>query len=191
LPSAAAPFTFAAAARVPEDARRRVRLLREVVGVMSGKGRQAVVALALCLAVGCSPAATPDKPAADKTADKAAGKPDAEPIRLALVKESELRRQKSITDLAKGVRAIDLRACPPDFQEAFLKLVYLYEAAAAKYPRRQGEGEPKIDDLGRYPNLFAPMDAQGVEKLAKEIQDARQEVEKVGLRYGAQAGLSP
>jgi hypothetical protein len=78
------------------------------------------------------------------------------------------------------------------FPGGVLEADFPVREAATKYSGTKGEANPKIDELGRFPNLFTSTNskAQAVEKLSNEIDGARREVEKIGLKYGVQAGLS-
>lgn len=115
--------------------------------------------------------------------DKAAGekcKADVKVERLAAVRAYSL-----------ALRRIDLRRCPPDFQEAFLKHRYAWEEVVPFLEKYEGFTGDLISlfELGsaiidKY-SLTTDKDRE-FDRIRKTITATYFEVEKIALRYGVQ-----
>src|SRR5262245_6560738 len=107
--------------------------------------RRCFVLALLAAAVGCSRPSAPNPPSETTTVETG-------PILNALEAEAAMR-DKPLSDIPVALRKIDLRKCPEDFVEAFLKLIHLYEQAGSL--GWNGSTRPELKTLLQFPSLWA------------------------------------
>jgi hypothetical protein len=142
------------------------------------KVKRRLVLAFLAAVVGCSRPPAPNPP------PESSRPVDTRSIREALEAEAAMR-DKPLSEIPAALRKIDLRKCPEDFVEAFLKLIHLYEQAGSL--GWNGSTKPAPKDLLQFASLWA--DAGAAKKLSSDIHGGQLEVERIALKHGVQAGM--
>ncbi|MBA4192779.1 MAG: hypothetical protein C0467_32850 [Planctomycetaceae bacterium] len=153
-----------------------------------------LIGLAFAVSSGCKR----DEPATTHTQT-----PDyATPIRAALNQDrsagekfreaAKTDKLAAVRDYLQALRQIDLRACPVDFQEAFLKHRYAWEELLPFMEKYDGYTGDLVAffELGSAIINNQSTTTEGdreVARIRKAISASYFEVEKIALRYGVQA----
>jgi hypothetical protein len=110
--------------------------------------------------------------------------------------ETDSRGIDALQDYITAFENVDLRGCPPDFQDAFLRhaeawseLLFVKRRVEAKYGGFWGGVNAFLDgwnnDFKDYENKFD----QELQQATSEVRDTWHEVKLIALKYGANTAM--
>jgi hypothetical protein len=155
---------------------------------------KSLLCFAFAAALGCSRAA-PTAPPAQPDRHAEAIERALEQDRLAgdeFKRAVKANRLAATRDYLQAVAKIDLRPCPPDFQEAFLKHRYAWEELPSHLEKYAGLSGDLLSmmEFGEAVITKGSITTEGereFERIRKGIRESYFHVERTALRYGVQA----